>query len=298
MFPFFETANLTTKDIMQLNVPRIVVFEGSLVGLSFLLNLYLFAMMEEGPLTVRIIAITVVAVFLVLIPYTIEMWKLVFIQDNEDKNLRPLSSNPFNVNDAASSPTSLPVQWKIAFLFIGSISPLSLFAYLVKGYQWLELLAAATLTTSAGSMLLFFFSSLDASNPSEGRRSLFLLGLWATSVDIFASIGNLNERTSFVVLCISFIFWLNPPLLYFLRRLRNILSQMSPPDISTYLSTNILTIGISFITPMIYFSMGTLKCLSKLDVRLSEERRTAGAKRHQQHQTAYLCAPPSYCIVQ
>ena len=29
-----------------------------------------------------------------------------------------------------------------------------------------------------------------------------------------------------------------------------------------------------------------------------EERRTAGAKRQQQHQTVLLCAPPLYCIAQ
>ena len=40
---------------------------------------------------------------------------------------------------------------------------------------------------------------------------------------------------------------------------------MSPSDISTYLSTNILTIGISSLTPMIYLSMDTIKCASNAD---------------------------------
>ena len=40
---------------------------------------------------------------------------------------------------------------------------------------------------------------------------------------------------------------------------------MSPSEISSYLSTNILTIGISSITPMIYLSMDTIKCASNAD---------------------------------
>ena len=40
---------------------------------------------------------------------------------------------------------------------------------------------------------------------------------------------------------------------------------MSPSDISSYLSTNILTISISSITPIMYLSMDTIKCASKAD---------------------------------
>ena len=61
------------------------------------------------------------------------------------------------------------------------------------------------------------------------------------------------------------IAWLNQPLLYFFSQLHNILSQMSPSDISSYLSANILTIGISSLTPMIYLSMDTIKCASNAD---------------------------------
>jgi len=60
-------------------------------------------------------------------------------------------------------------------------------------------------------------------------------------------------------------FCFNPPFLYFFSRLRNILSQMSPSDISFYLSTNILTLGITSLMPMIYLSLDTIQCASNAD---------------------------------
>ena len=57
----------------------------------------------------------------------------------------------------------------------------------------------------------------------------------------------------------------NPSLLYFASRFRNILSHMSPFEISSYLSTNILILGISSITPMMYLSLDTIKCLINAD---------------------------------
>jgi len=58
-------------------------------------------------------------------------------------------------------------------------------------------------------------------------------------------------------LMLSTISWFNPPDLYFLSRIRNIISQMNTSQISSSLSTDILTIGISSITPMLYLSMDT-----------------------------------------
>jgi len=40
-----STISFTTSDIIKLNDPRCVVFQGILVGLSFFLNFYLFAKM-------------------------------------------------------------------------------------------------------------------------------------------------------------------------------------------------------------------------------------------------------------
>jgi len=40
---------------------------------------------------------------------------------------------------------------------------------------------------------------------------------------------------------------------------------MNSSDISSYLSINVLTIGISSFTPMMYLCMGTIKCTSKAD---------------------------------
>jgi hypothetical protein len=60
-------------------------------------------------------------------------------------------------------------------------------------------------------------------------------------------------------------FWPNPPAIYFLSRFRDILSKMSPSEISSYLFTNILAIGISSIMPMVYLSMDTVKCATNAD---------------------------------
>jgi len=75
----------------------------------------------------------------------------------------------------------------------------------------------------------------------------------------------LNRDLSFGWASISAIFVLNPPFLFFLRRLRNIISKMSPSDKQNYLTVNILTIGISSLTTMTYLALDTIKCLSKLD---------------------------------
>jgi len=56
-----------------------------------------------------------------------------------------------------------------------------------------------------------------------------------------------------------------PPFLYLLSRIRNILSQLSPSEISSNLSTNILAISISSPTPMMYLSLDSIKCLSNVD---------------------------------
>ena len=44
----FSTTTLTANDLIKLNLPRRLIFQGAFFGLSFLLNLYLFANMERG----------------------------------------------------------------------------------------------------------------------------------------------------------------------------------------------------------------------------------------------------------
>ena len=98
------------------------------------------------------------------------------------------------------------------------------------------------------------FKSFLAFINSRENRSLAILGLWATTIQVSNAIGLLTDPGGDHLIgwfTLSAIFWFNPPILYFLSRLRNILSQMSPSEISSYLFTNILTIGISSLTPMI-----------------------------------------------
>jgi len=64
-----STTTLTANELIKLNLPRRLIFEGALFGLSFLLNLYLFANMEEGKATGSIIGIVFTAIFLAPIPY-------------------------------------------------------------------------------------------------------------------------------------------------------------------------------------------------------------------------------------
>jgi hypothetical protein len=84
------------------------------------------------------------------------------------------------------------------------------------------------------------------------------------------------------------IFWFNLPLHYFFSRLRSVLFQMSPTEISSYLSTNILAIGISSITPMIYLSLDTIKCVSNTDHSQNVYDQCAGVLLPQQSICVFL----------
>ena len=109
-----------------------------------------------------------------------------------------------------------------------------------------------------------FKSFLTFVNRRE-NRSLVILGLWITTGEVNSAIGHSHTNLSLAWFWLSSVFWLNAPAFYFINRLHNVLSQMSPSGISSYLSTNILTVGISSITPMMYLSMDTLICTRNAD---------------------------------
>ncbi|GMH62425.1 hypothetical protein TrRE_jg7025 [Triparma retinervis] len=153
-------------------------------------------------------------------------------------------------------------------------------------------MGTASGTTSFGAMGLYYLASLDRHErrDSEGaeqaplshiksflfrdmfyilrreNRSLAIFALWGAAIEASVAIAEFhsdadgNHLAGWFV--ISMIFWINLPLLYFAMRVRDILSLMSPPDILSYLSINILTIGISSLAPMMYLSMDTIKCAS------------------------------------
>jgi len=57
-----STTTLTANDLIKLNLPRRLIFQGSLFGLSILLNLYLFANMDDGNATDSIVGIVFTAI--------------------------------------------------------------------------------------------------------------------------------------------------------------------------------------------------------------------------------------------
>jgi hypothetical protein len=73
-----STTTLTANDLIKLNPPHRLIFEGTLFGLSFLLNLNLFANMEEGKTTDSIIGIVFTAIFLAAIPLFLELFHMIY----------------------------------------------------------------------------------------------------------------------------------------------------------------------------------------------------------------------------
>jgi hypothetical protein len=69
-----SNTTVTANGIIKLNLPRRLIFEGALFDLSFLLNLYLFANMEEGEVSGSIFGIVSAAIFLALIPLFLELF--------------------------------------------------------------------------------------------------------------------------------------------------------------------------------------------------------------------------------
>ena len=73
-----STTTLTANNLIKLNLPRRLIFEGTLFGLFFFLNLYLFANMEEGKVIDSILTITFTATFLALIPLFLKLVQMIF----------------------------------------------------------------------------------------------------------------------------------------------------------------------------------------------------------------------------
>jgi len=95
-----STTTLTANDLIKLNLPHRLIVQGTLFGLSFLLNLYLFANMEEGKVTDGILVIVMTAVFLAGVPLFLEVFHTIFHRAHRTS----LSPNP------QRSPNSPPLQ--------------------------------------------------------------------------------------------------------------------------------------------------------------------------------------------
>ena len=78
-----STTTLTTNDLIKFNTPLRLIFQGALYDIFFLLNLYLFANMEEGKVTDGIDTITTIATSLALIPLFLELVHMIFHRDHQ-----------------------------------------------------------------------------------------------------------------------------------------------------------------------------------------------------------------------
>ena len=58
-------------------------------------------------------------------------------------------------------PTSLALPLRFEFLLAGSASPGFYINYAIKGDSWHRLMGGASMTTSGGAMLLYYFASMD-----------------------------------------------------------------------------------------------------------------------------------------
>jgi hypothetical protein len=67
------TAELTIYDIIRLKVPLSLIFGGFLASISTLLNLDLFANIDEGPASTGMYLLSFVAMLLALIPILLEL---------------------------------------------------------------------------------------------------------------------------------------------------------------------------------------------------------------------------------
>ena len=67
---------ITANDLIKLNLPHCLIFQGFLFSLSFLLNLYLLANIEEGEGPDGIETVAWAAIFLSIIPASLELFHM------------------------------------------------------------------------------------------------------------------------------------------------------------------------------------------------------------------------------
>jgi len=73
-----STTTITANDLIKHSLPRRLISVGALFGLSFLLNLYLFANMEERARSDDIATTVWTAIFLALVPIFLEIFYMLF----------------------------------------------------------------------------------------------------------------------------------------------------------------------------------------------------------------------------
>ena len=105
-----STTTIAANDVIKHNLPRRLIFKGTLLGISFLLNLYLFANMEEGEAE-KIGGIVWTAISPALIPLSLELFHILFHRAHRTSLAPPLQR-----------PTSTSSAGKISLAPTDSIS--------------------------------------------------------------------------------------------------------------------------------------------------------------------------------
>ena len=99
-----STTTITANDLIKLNLPRRLIFEGALFGLSFLFNPYLFANMEEGKATDSITTIGTAANSLAVKPLFLEFFHMIFHRTH--RTSLPPPTQPSLTSEISLSPSN------------------------------------------------------------------------------------------------------------------------------------------------------------------------------------------------
>jgi len=101
---------LTANDLIKLNLPHRLISQGVLFGLSFLLNLYLFANMDEGRVSYFIWYTTWAAIILVLTPALLDLFHMTLYHAHRTSLALPpqrsLTSPPPEIKFPSPTPTA------------------------------------------------------------------------------------------------------------------------------------------------------------------------------------------------
>jgi len=128
---------LTANDLIKLNVPLRFIFQGFIAALSFVLNIYLFANMEEGKASSRITTVSLVASFLIILCIFVEIFYMISFRAYRTSRVsRPdiiEPAPPPSTNSSPSNSSSLALSLRLGFLSIGIVSPFYYITYAISG---------------------------------------------------------------------------------------------------------------------------------------------------------------------
>ena len=294
--------SIDVGDIINLNIPLHIFVVGMLAFLSFVLNIYLFAGIQQGEASDDIAFASVSSFVFALSSMGFHLIGIIFYG-------RTFFANPANSSPLPTSlpPTSLAKTWRLgetgthfirfkripnlhvplleAFIAASCPGPAFFITYALTGDSWHFVMGAAFAAPSAGSIVLYYFASLEihknvgnvkSNNKllnfilARENRSLALFGIWLATIQISTAVPQISNGANGSSIIgwtvLSSIFWLNIPILYSFSHLHKIISGMSPCEIKIFLYEKIVKLGISSVSSMMYFSLDTFKCARKVTI--------------------------------